>query len=310
MKTSFYSTSINKLFARSSLFSRLRASGSDAVTILFVFLLLSGCGKPFHVAKPEPDPVPEGYRMVWSDEFNTYGAPDSSKWRFEKGFVRNREDQWYQEDNAWCENGRLIIEARRDHKPNPNYVSSSNDWRRSRPFIEYTSSSIRTSKDLSWQYGRFEMRARFDTDAGLWPAWWTLGVKGEWPSNGEIDIMEYYRGKLLANVACGTSQRFKAEWYSVTHPIDSLAGPEWSKQFHVWRMDWNEEEISLYVDSILLNRVPLEKVVNKDGSGINPFKQKHYMLLNLALGGDNGGDLSGTAFPKRYEIDYVRVYQK
>jgi beta-glucanase (GH16 family) len=66
----------------------------------------------------------------------------------------------------------------------------------------------------------------------------------------------------------------------------------------------------LYVDDQLLNKVSLDSLVNKDGSGFNPFKQPHYMLLNLAIGGDNGGDPSQTSFPKKFEIDYVRVYQK
>lgn len=280
----------------------------SGLAVLLMGIIMAGCGR---ILRSTGTPsVPAGYKLVWADEFNKDGKPDSSKWRHEKGFVRNREDQWYQEENAWCENGRLIIEARKEHKPNPNYEAGSGDWKRNRPFIEYTSSSIHTPRDLSWQYGRFEMRAHFDIDPGMWPAWWTLGVNGQWPSNGEIDIMEYYRGMLLANVACGTAQRFKAEWYSTKHPVDSLPEPNWSKLFHVWRMDWDEQEIRLYVDTILLNKVPLQAVVNKDGTGVNPFKQKHYMLLNLALGGDNGGSPSATTFPRRYEIDYVRVYQK
>ena len=92
-------------------------------------------------------------------------------------------------------------------------------------------------------------------------------------------------------------------------PIDSL-GTRWNKRFHTWRMDWDEQAISLFVDDQLLNRVELKDLVNQDGSGFNPFKQPHYILLNLALGGDNGGDPAATKFPRRYEIDYVRVYQK
>jgi beta-glucanase (GH16 family) len=75
-------------------------------------------------------------------------------------------------------------------------------------------------------------------------------------------------------------------------------------------MDWTDNEIALYVDDQLLNRVPLDSLYNRDGSGFNPFRQPHFMLLNLAIGGDNGGDPSGTAFPNRFEVDYVRVYQR
>ncbi len=137
----------------------------------------------------------------------------------------------------------------------------------------------------SWQYGRFILRARIDISNGLWPAWWTLGLHERWPANGEIDIMEYYRKKLLANIAC-FGKNHNAEWFSNRFNIDSMAGKKWASKFHIWRMDWNEKFIALYVDDHLLNKVPLDSLVNKDGRGFNPFKQPHYMLLNLAIGGD------------------------
>ena len=251
----------------------------------------------------------EGYRLVWADEFNNTGKPDTANWGYENGFVRNEEAQWYQSDNAWCENGLLIMEARKETKPNPRYEEGNRDWRRNRKFIEYTASSINTRGKQTWQYGRFVMRGKIDISQGLWPAWWTLGVSGRWPANGEIDIMEYYKKKLLANIACIGPDK-KAEWFSNTFSIDSLGGKTWATQFHVWRMDWDETAIALYIDDHLLNKVELAKLENKDGTGINPFKQPHYMLLNLAMGGMNGGDLSGTSFPNRFEVDYVRVYQQ
>jgi beta-glucanase (GH16 family) len=251
----------------------------------------------------------EGYNLVWADEFNKNGPPDPGNWLFEKGFVRNEELQWYQKENAWCKNGLLIIEGRKELKPNPDYNAESNDWRKVRRNIEYTASSINTAGRHAWKYGRFVMRGRIDISSGLWPAWWTLGVAGQWPANGETDIMEYYRNKLLANIACLGSNH-KAEWYSKTKSVDSLGGKKWASKFHTWRMDWNEVAIALYVDDLLMNKVELNKLVNKDGSGINPFQQPHYMLLNLAMGGINGGDPGKTKFPNRFEIDYVRVYQK
>ncbi|TSD66717.1 glycoside hydrolase family 16 protein [Inquilinus sp. KBS0705] len=250
------------------------------------------------------------YKLVWADEFNSEGPVNPKDWTFEQGFQRNHEIQWYQQHNALCHNGILVIQAQKVHLPNPNYKAGSEDWKNNRQFIEYTSSSLNTSGLHSWQYGRFVMRARIDTDAGLWPAFWTLGDKGEWPSNGEIDIMEYYQGRLLANIACGTNTAFKAQWFSTRKPITEFNDANWSKKFHTWRMDWDEQSISLYVDDLLLNKVALNDLFNKDGSNINPFKQPHYILLDLALGGDNGGDPATTIFPKKFEIDYVRVYQK
>lgn len=267
--------------------------------LIFAILTLSSCTG---MAQEKPK---DAYQLVWADEFNQDGAPNSNNWNYEKGFVRNEELQWYQPDNARCENGLLIIEAKKVNLPNPNYKAGSKSWRENRPNIEYTSSCLITQGKQQWQYGRFEIRAKIDIRSGLWPAWWTLGIQKPWPANGEIDIMEFYRGKILANIAClGTSN--KTEWHSKTQSVDGA----WASQFHTWRMDWDEEHIALYVDDQLMISTPLSQLENKDGSGFNPFKQPHYMLFDLAIGGQNGGDPSNTTFPNRFEVDYVRVYQK
>jgi beta-glucanase (GH16 family) len=252
----------------------------------------------------------DNYKLVWADEFNTDGAPDAKNWKFEQGFVRNNELQWYQPQNARCSNGMLVIEARKEHLPNPLYNPQGNNWKTRRQFIEYTAASLNTAGLQNWKYGRFVMRARIDTSAGLWPAFWTLGVKGAWPSNGEIDIMEYYRKEVLANIACATNTPYHPKWYSNTKAIKDFGGTDWAEKFHIWRMDWDEKGISLYIDDELLTHVDMDQVVNQDGSGISPFTQPQYMLLDLAIGGDNGGNPSATTFPRKFEIDYVRVYQK
>ncbi|MEI6946334.1 family 16 glycosylhydrolase [Paraflavisolibacter sp. H34] len=249
------------------------------------------------------------YRPVWADEFDG-DSVNTANWKFEKGFVRNNELQWYQPENATCKDGVLTIEARRERRPNPAYVPGSGDWRRSRAFIDYTAASMNTAGRQEWQYGRFELRAKIDTQAGCWPAWWTLGVKGQWPSNGEIDMMEFYKGDVLANYAVGTRRAYNAHWYSTKTPVASLGDPQWADRFHSWRMDWDSLGIAIYLDDRLLNYQPQSNLYNRDGSESFPFRQKHYMLLNFALGGDNGGDPSGTAFPRKYVVDYVRVAQK
>lgn len=255
----------------------------------------------------DPENAHPGYKLVWADEFDVDGPPNPENWNYEHGFVRNQELQFYQPQNVWCEDGLLIIEGRRERVPNPRYNPDSGDWRSSREYAEYTSSSIRTMGQQSWQYGRFEMRGRIDVRQGMWPAWWTLGVEREWPSNGEIDIMEYYSGNLYANVAWGTDRRWTAAWDAVATPLSELGGEDWADDFHVWRMDWTEDYIRLYVNDRLLNETDLSGTLNADGS--NPFHQPHYMLLNLAIG-SNGGDPSETEFPARFKVDWVRVYQK
>ncbi len=252
-----------------------------------------------------------GYKLVWSDEFDKDGPPNSKNWIFEEGFQRNRELQWYQKENATCKGGMLIIEGQKVSKPNPQYSKDSKDWKQSRQTIEYTSSCLKTEGIHSWKYGRFEIRAKAPAGAGLWPAIWTLGVEGEWPSNGEIDILECYKGQILANVCWGTKERWKAKWDGSQTNIKSFGDKNWIDKFHTWRMDWDEKSINLFVDDMLLNTIDLSTTINGSDLGPkNPFQQPHFLLLNLAIGGDAAGSPEGTKFPVRYEIDYVRVYQK
>ncbi len=256
----------------------------------------------------------KGYKLIWSDEFDKPGTPDSLKWNFEHGFIRNEEDQFYTNRNANIKNGILIIEGRKEKVLNPEYKTGAHNWRHSREYAHYTSASINTRNKFSFQYGILEVKARIDTSMGLWPAIWTLGVSKEWPSCGEIDVMESYPTDgihyILANTAWGTTHRWNAKWNTSKIPLTHFLtkNPEWPSHFHVWRMVWDEHFIRLYLDDELLNETNLEVTFNPDG--FNPFRQTHYILLNLAIGGQNGGDPSNTNFPSYYEVDYVRVYQK
>lgn len=259
----------------------------------------------------------DGWKLVWNDEFNEVSKPDTACWGYEHGFVRNKEDQWYQSDNAYCRNGVLVLEARKEQKENPRYREGSKDWREERRQAEYTSSSINTAGKKEFLYGRFEVRARIPVGGGAWPAIWTLGREMEWPSNGEIDIMEYYRiggiPHILANAAWGNDKPYEAIWNSKKIPFSYFQAKDknWANAFHIWRMDWDKEYIRLYLDDELLNEIPLSETRNGQiGHNKNPFHQPHYLLLNLAVGGINGGEPDPDAYPMKYEVDYVRVYQK
>jgi beta-glucanase (GH16 family) len=255
--------------------------------------------------------------LFWSDEFNGTGRPDAATWNYEEGFVRNHEAQWYQADNAFLQDGLLVIEARKEHRPNPTYRADGRYWGQQRPDIDYTSACLTSQGKREFLYGRLEVCARIPVDGGSWPAIWTLGSGMQWPSCGEIDVMEFYRIKdephILANVAWGNDRPFQPVWNSKKVPFTHFTNRDerWAQRFHVWRMDWDETSIRLYLDDELMNEVPLSTTVNGSvGRHQNPFTRKQYILLNLALGGDCGGEIDDSAFPMRYEIDYVRIYER
>jgi beta-glucanase (GH16 family) len=248
------------------------------------------------------------WKLVWHDEFETNGPPNPANWNYERGFVRNNELQWYQPENAFCTNGLLVIEARREHKANPNFVTNSADWRRNRAWIDYTSASITSRRLQEFTYGKFEMRARIDTRLGSWPAFWTLGATPRigWPAGGEVDIMEFYTGTVLANF--GFSLDGKTKWLANKKPVTELGGDAWTNAFHIWTMEWDEAKIDLRLDGQLMNHLDLADADNADRG--NPFHRPVYFILNQAIGGDCGGDPSQTKFPIRFEVDWVRVYQR
>lgn len=254
----------------------------------------------------------EGYALVWQDEFETDGKPNSDFWSYEEGLVRNNELQYYQAENANVKDGYLIIEGKRERIRNKAFEAGHSDWRKNTEHAEYSAASIHTRGKKTFQYGIFEIRARIDTALGMWPAIWTLGISKPWPANGEIDIMEFYRvagePTILANAAWASESK-RAEWDEAKIHLGLFLkkDPEWAEKFHVWRMDWSVDAIKLYLDGELLNEIDLSKTLNPDD--FNPFHQPHYLLLNLAIG-SNGGDPAATSFPRKYELDYVRVYQK
>ncbi len=269
---------------------------------------------------PEADPFapnpPVGMKLAWSDEFNTDGRPDPANWTYETGYVRNHEAQWYRPESAEVRDGCLVITGEHHEQPLPNprgnggwFGFGGND----RP-IEYTSACLITKGLHSFQYGRIEARIKAPLMEGSWPAFWTLGVSENWPSCGEIDIFEYYKELVLANF-CWSSEKgqWSPEWSTVRVPLGKYQkdDPDWADKFHVYAMDWDENRIVLSVDGVAVNDSSIAEVKNARYRSVeNPFHQPHYLLVNLALGGDSGGDVTKVPFPVRMYVDYVRVYQK
>ena len=262
---------------------------------------------------PKP---PEGMELVWGDEFNVNGRPDPKNWTYETGYVRNHEAQWYRPESAEVKDGCLVITAEH-HKeplPNPNPNPFARMFGGNDGPIEYTSACLITKGLHSFCYGRIEARIKAPLTEGAWPAFWTMGVSENWPSCGETDIFEYYKEIVLANCYWSSSKgQWTAEGHSVKTELKTFRkdDPEWADKFHVYAMDWDENHIAFSVDGRVMSDFSIKDLKNARYMSVeNPFHQPHYLLMNLALGGECGGDVTAIKFPVHMYVDYVRVYQK
>jgi beta-glucanase (GH16 family) len=222
--------------------------------------------------------------LLWSEEFNYTGSPSSSIWNYETGYVRNNEAQYYRSQNATVNGSNLVITAKKDDAGYP-----------------YTSASIYTGGKKSFGKGYYEMRAKIPTATGTWAAWWNLGnnalTGAGWPYCGEIDMLEWYNNGTHANV-----MNQNGVWDGVFTWRDVSFG----NSYHTWGMYLDDNWIRLYVDGVEVNNYAQSSAwIN----GYNPFlSQEMYMLVNLALGGSQGGSLTNTPFPQYYYVDYLRYY--
>jgi len=254
------------------------------------------------------------WSLVWSDEFDYTGPPNESKWNYEQGFVRNQELQYYtsaRKENARVENGHLIIEARKEVWPNPDYRDDASSRRpqRSRKAADYTSASLITKDKASWTYGRIEVRAILPAGKGVWPAIWMLGTNIRdvgWPKCGEIDIMEYVGfdpNTIFANVHMAKYNHVKG-----TGKGSKIKADKPYASYHTYAIEWTPETMDFFFDEHKYFSFSNEHC----GVDAWPFDQPHYLILNLAIGGSWGGQkgIDESIFPQQFLIDYVRVYQK
>jgi beta-glucanase (GH16 family) len=254
------------------------------------------------IAAPEPVPIapPEGYELMWNDEFDG-DTIDASNWTYDIGGWGwgNGEAQYYTDrpDNARVQNGLLVIEA---------------DLER---FEEsyYTSARLLTQGLHEFQYGYVEARIKVPDGRGTWSAFWMLGADFErdedtkeanWPDAGEIDIMEYVGSK--PDLVLGT----------IHGPGYAGAGglTQWNRQefnvadeFHTFAIDWDEDGVRWYFDGEQFHEVTPASVGDREWVFDKPF----FLILNVALGGTLGGMIGlDTEFPQYMHVDYVRVYQR
>ena len=235
-------------------------------------------------------------KMVWNDEFNYKGLPDSTKWNYDVGGQGwgNRELQYYTSKNlknARVEKGFLIIEAVKE-------TIEKN---------AYSSARLVTKGKGDWTYGHIDVRARLPKGLGTWPAIWMLGSTTplKWPDDGELDIMEhvgYDQGVIHASAH--TKKYFPSIGTQKT-AITTIT--DCSEKFHVYSLDWDAESVTMLID-----KKPYFTFKNEhSGNDAWPFNKPFHLLLNIAVGGGWGGQkgIDDSIFPQKMEIDYVRVYQ-
>ncbi|MGD9929644.1 MAG: family 16 glycosylhydrolase [Mangrovibacterium sp.] len=259
-----------------------------SIVFLSVFFLFLTFMLKEEVRAQEPDCS----RLVWFDEFDASGAPATQKWDYDLGGGGwgNNELQTYTNTraNSWIENGKLFIKA----------VKTNGNW---------TSARLVTRQKGDWLYGRIEVRAKLPSGRGTWPAIWMLPTDwayGNWPSSGEIDIMEHVG--YDPGVIHGTAHT-EAYYHSIgTQKGASITVADALMNFHVYAIEWDEERIRWFVDDQLYFTFINEHKTYKEW----PFDKRFHLLLNIAIGGDWGGaqGIDPNLTEATMEIDYVRVY--
>ncbi len=236
--------------------------------------------------------------LVWSDEFNKPGLPDSTHWEYDLGTGNNgwgnNELQYYtnRPQNVRVENGMLVIEAKEE-----SYANAS-----------HTSSRLISKKSGNWKYGRIEVNAKIPIGRGLWPAIWMMpagSVYGSWPKSGEIDIMENVGFK--PDSLHSTVHTYLYNGGKGTQKGSVVSRNDLKEAFHMYAVEWTADLITFFVD----NEKVFEYRNEQKGFESWPFDQEFYLILNVAVGGHWGGTngVDNMAFPATMLVDYVRVYQ-
>jgi len=243
--------------------------------------------------------VPDGYRLVFSDEFNKYSL-DSSKWnskyRWGPYWTINGEKQFYVDRINNPDFGHSPFEFDGNHMTitavkTPEHLRSSANWK------PYLSGALTTYNKFKMRYGYVEMRAKLPKGKGLWSAFWLLHQNDN-DRRPEIDVVEYIGNKpdRVYN-----TYHYYDNWNLKSTPSYEAPGPDYSQDFHTYAVKWEPGKITWYVDG---------KERNSHQNG-NVSWEDMYLLVNLAVGGWWPGDPNGdTKFPARYKIDYIRAYQK
>jgi beta-glucanase (GH16 family) len=255
------------------------------------------------IAVPEPMPIepPEGFELIWNDEFDG-DTVDPANWTYDIGGWGwgNGEAQYYTDrpENARVENGLLVIEARQE-KFEDSY---------------YTSGRLLTQGLQAFQYGRIEARIKVPAGGGTWSAFWMLGdafgratedpTKSNWPDVGEIDIMEYVGRE--PDLVIGT---IHGPGYAGAGGITKWNRQDFdiSEDFHVFAVEWDSDGIRWFFDNQMYSDLSRDAVGDREWV----FDQPFFIIMNVAIGGTLGGTIAlDTEFPVYMYVDHVRVYQR
>jgi beta-glucanase (GH16 family) len=277
-----------------------------SIKVLFVFFLtgfffVMGCGddKKNNPVDNNVDAERDGFKLVWSDEFNG-SSIDRSKWIHEVNAWGggNNELQYYTDrpENSFVRDGNLHI------------VGIQETYTDIEGTRDYTSARITTQQTESFQYGRVEARIKLPYGQGIWPAFWMLGININnvgWPACGEIDIMEMIGGgDGRDNVTHGTLH-WEHNGHQYSGGSKRLASGNLADNFHVFAIEWDQNVIDWYFDDELFYTQP---IFSQDKT---EFHQPFFIILNLAIGGNwPGNPNASTVFPQEMLVDYVRVYEK
>ena len=239
-------------------------------------------------------------KLVFVDDFEVDGELDAAKWKMDEGTGidgwGNRELQYYtnRSENVEVKDGMLHITALKE-----TYLGSN-----------YTSGKILTRGVYETKYGRFEARIKLPWGQGLWPAFWLLGDDSEgtvnWPTIGEIDIMEYVGQKPTI-----THGSIHGPGYSGGEAVTksyTLENNRFDTGFHVFGIEWGPNYINYYVDDVLYNQITPSDL--PEGTNWIFNDNQFYIILNMAVGGTFvGAPNTETEFPQTMIVDYVKVYQ-
>jgi beta-glucanase (GH16 family) len=232
--------------------------------------------------------------LIFSDEFNVDGSPNSSNWNYDIGNGSNgwgnNEAEYYTDrvDNVIVENGLLKITAKKE-----SYLG-----------FDYTSTRMLTQNKFDFKYGRVEVKAKLPVGGGTWPAIWMLGsniTTVGWPACGEVDIMEHVGNDLgTIHQSIHTPSSFGATVNTnTTYVVDATTA------FHIYAIEWTSDKIDFFIDGTLYYTY---KPSTKN-SNTWPFDANQFIILNVAMGGNFGGNIDPNFVQSTMEIDYVRVYQ-